>query len=89
MQGEAAPGTLYSRCSEPEGQKLKKWVTAEGREGISGHSERFRETWSLQCDLPRQRAGPEIGNAVPVNLAFHVATQIRQTLERHNIPLAD
>lgn len=30
-----------------------------------------------------------IGNAVPVNLAFHVATQIRQTLERHNIPLAD
>jgi DNA (cytosine-5)-methyltransferase 1 len=30
-----------------------------------------------------------IGNAVPVNLAFHVATQIRQTLIRHNIPLAD
>ena len=30
-----------------------------------------------------------IGNAVPVNLAFHVATKIRQTLERHNIPLAD
>lgn len=30
-----------------------------------------------------------IGNAVPVNLAFHVATQIRQTLIRHNIPTAD
>ena len=30
-----------------------------------------------------------IGNAVPVNLSFHVATQIRQTLIRHNIPLAD
>ena len=30
-----------------------------------------------------------IGNAVPVKLAFHVATQIRQTLIRHNIPLAD
>lgn len=30
-----------------------------------------------------------IGNAVPVNLAFHVATQIRQTLIRHNIHLAD
>ena len=30
-----------------------------------------------------------IGNAVPVNLAFHIATQIRQTLIHHNIPLAD
>ena len=30
-----------------------------------------------------------IGNAVPVNLAFHVATQIRQTLIRHNVHLAD
>ena len=30
-----------------------------------------------------------IGNAVPVNLAFHIATQIRQTLIHHNIPLTD
>ena len=30
-----------------------------------------------------------IGTAVPVNLAFHIATQIRQTLIHHNIPLAD
>lgn len=30
-----------------------------------------------------------IGNAVPVNLAFHVATHIRQTLIRHNVHLAD
>lgn len=27
-----------------------------------------------------------IGNAVPVNLAYHMALSIRQTLERHNIP---
>lgn len=88
MQGEAAPGTLYSRCSKPEGQKLKKWVTAEGREGISGHSERFRETWSLQCDLPRQRAGPEIGNAVPgLRSRTAVATSQGQELlckDRHD-----
>ena len=63
--GEVAPGTLYSRCGKPESQKVKKCVTAEGREGISGHPERFRETWSLQCNLPRQSAAPEIGNAVP------------------------
>lgn len=30
-----------------------------------------------------------IGNAVPVNLAFHVARQIRQTLIRHHIHLED
>ena len=28
-----------------------------------------------------------IGNAVPVNLAYHVAMQIRKTLEQHGIPL--
>jgi len=27
-----------------------------------------------------------IGNAVPVNLAYHIAMSIKQTLERHNIP---
>lgn len=42
--GEVAPGTVYSRCSKPESQKVKKWVTAEDREGISGCPERFRET---------------------------------------------
>jgi len=30
-----------------------------------------------------------IGNAVPVNLAFHVANQIRQTLIRHHIHIED
>lgn len=30
-----------------------------------------------------------IGNAVPVNLAFHVANQIRQTLIRHHIQVED
>ncbi|MBR6032071.1 MAG: DNA cytosine methyltransferase [Bacteroidaceae bacterium] len=30
-----------------------------------------------------------IGNAVPVNLAFHLARQIRNTLIRHRVPLAD
>ena len=30
-----------------------------------------------------------IGNAVPVNLAFHLAHQIRETLLRHHVPLAD
>lgn len=30
-----------------------------------------------------------IGNAVPVNLAFHLASQIRATLIRHNVPIAD
>ena len=28
-----------------------------------------------------------IGNAVPVNLAYHVAMQIRRTLERHGVCL--
>lgn len=28
-----------------------------------------------------------IGNAVPVNLAYHVAMQIRRTLERHGVRL--
>lgn len=26
-----------------------------------------------------------IGNAVPINLAYHVAMSIRQTLDKHNI----
>ena len=30
-----------------------------------------------------------IGNAVPVNLAYHLALQIRETLLCHNVPLAD
>lgn len=30
-----------------------------------------------------------IGNAVPVNLAYHVATQIRETLIRHNINIVN
>lgn len=30
-----------------------------------------------------------IGNAVPVNLAYHLASQIRETLLRHHIPIAD
>jgi DNA (cytosine-5)-methyltransferase 1 len=30
-----------------------------------------------------------IGNAVPVNLAYHLARQIRETLLRHHVPLAD
>ena len=30
-----------------------------------------------------------IGNAVPVNLAYHVAMQIRRTLEAHNIQLEE
>lgn len=30
-----------------------------------------------------------IGNAVPVNLAYHIALQIRQTLKRHGIELAE
>lgn len=30
-----------------------------------------------------------IGNAVPVNLAYHVANQIRQTLVRHNVHIED
>ena len=30
-----------------------------------------------------------IGNAVPVNLAYYVATQIRETLIRHNINIAN
>lgn len=30
-----------------------------------------------------------IGNAVPVNLAYHVATQIRETLIRHNINITN
>lgn len=30
-----------------------------------------------------------IGNAVPVNLAYHLAQQIRNTLSRHNIAIAD
>ncbi len=30
-----------------------------------------------------------IGNAVPVNLAYHIAKQIRETLQRHGIQLAE
>ena len=30
-----------------------------------------------------------IGNAVPVNLAFHIAKQIRQVLKKHGIQLAE
>lgn len=30
-----------------------------------------------------------IGNAVPVNLAYHVAMQIRKTLEAHGIHLEE
>lgn len=58
---EAAPGTLYSRCSKPEGPKAQEMGNSRGeRRNLRALGEVQRTAWSLQCDLPRQRAGPEM-----------------------------
>ena len=83
-----SPRHALLQMQQARGPKAQEMGNSRGERRNLRHSERFRETWSLQCDLPRQRAGPEIGNAVPgLRSRTAVATSQGQELlckDRHD-----